>query len=359
MLAPSILTLLVGGLLGLAFGAVARWSAFCVRGAIEDVVSGERLSPRVSAYLVALAVSLVGVQALVLAGLLDAGQVIHLPSGLSLGGTILGGLMFGVGMVLAGGCGARQLVLAGGGNLRSLSVLVIFALVAYASMRGILSPLRAAIAGDTIVPMAASGREASLATLGAGALAIDATILRLILAAIVTVIAAAVVVRRPSLRGIVGGGGIGLLVVAGFLGTALLLADEFNPRPAESLSVTRGVGDSLVYLLTWTGATIDFAIAFTFGVPIGAAAVALLRGEAALAGFSSAPQMLRYATGGALMGAGGVLAAGCTIGNGLTGLAVLGPSALVAFAAIVAGAVATMLWQRRSAMPSAGTASVA
>jgi uncharacterized membrane protein YedE/YeeE len=119
MLAPSILTLLVGGLLGLAFGAVARWSAFCVRGAIEDVVSGERLSPRVSAYLVALAVSLVGVQALVLAGLLDAGQVIHLPSGLSLGGTILGGLMFGVGMVLAGGCGARQLVLAGGGNPRS------------------------------------------------------------------------------------------------------------------------------------------------------------------------------------------------------------------------------------------------
>jgi hypothetical protein len=269
------------------------------------------------------------VQALVFAGKLDLSKAVVLPTSLFWGGALLGGLMFGVGMVLTGGCGTRMLVLAGGGNLRSVVVFVVFGFVAYATIRGILAPARAAM-------MAASSINLAKQTLP---LAVGGVVL---LAAL-----AFVLWRRVPAKHLVGGALIGLLVPLGYLVTGVLGGDEFEPTTVESINVTRGGGDALIYLLTWTGSKINFGIAFVGGVPVGAAIVALVQRDFELVGFEHPADMLRYALGGALMGAGGVLALGCTVGNGLTGIASLAPTSFIALPAMVLAAAAAMKWRWR------------
>jgi uncharacterized membrane protein YedE/YeeE len=313
---------------GVAFGAVGRWSGFCLRGAVEDVLTKPN-APRARGFLLAIVVGLVAVQALVFSGHLDLSKAVVLPTSLFWGGALLGGLMFGVGMVLTGGCGTRMLVLAGGGNLRSVVVFVVFGFVAYATIRGILAPTRAAL-------MAASSVNLAKQTLP---LAVGAVVLVAALAFIFW--------RRVPLRHLVGGALIGLLVPLGYLVTGVLGGDEFEPATVESINVTRGGGDSLIYLLTWTGSKINFGIAFVGGVLVGAASMALAQRDFKLVGFEQPADMLRYALGGALMGAGGVLALGCTVGNGLTGIASLAPTSFIALPAMVLAAAATMKWRGR------------
>jgi len=313
---------------GLLFGALARWSGFCLRGAVEDVLTKPD-APRARGFLLAIVVALASVQALVLTGQLDLSKAVVLPTSLFWGGALLGGLLFGVGMVLTGGCGTRMLVLAGGGNLRSVVVFVVFGFVAYATIRGILAPMRATL-------MAASSVTLTQQTLP------------LVAGGIVLALAVTFILWRPlSTQQLIGGALIGALVPAGYLVTAVLGHDDFNPTAVESINVTRGGGDSLIYLLTWTGSKINFGIAFVAGVLIGAALVALLRREFRLEGFERPADMLRYALGGALMGVGGVLALGCTVGNGLTGIASLAPTSFIALPAMVLAAAATMKWRWR------------
>jgi uncharacterized membrane protein YedE/YeeE len=313
---------------GAAFGAVGRWSGFCLRGAVEDILTKPD-APRARGFVLAIVVGLVAVQALVFAGRLDLSKAVVLPTSLFWGGALLGGLMFGVGMVLTGGCGTRMLVLAGGGNLRSVVVFVVFGFVAYATIRGILAPTRAAM-------MAASSVNLAKQTLP------------LAVGGIVLVAALAFVLwRRVPARHLVGGALIGLLVPLGYLVTAVLGGDEFEPATVESINVTRGGGDSLIYLLTWTGSKINFGIAFVGGILVGAALMALAQRDFKLVGFERPADMLSYALGGALMGAGGVLALGCTVGNGLTGIASLAPTSFIALPAMVVAAAATMTWRGR------------
>ena len=312
--------------IGTAFGAVARWSGFCLRGAVEDALTTSN-APRLRGFLLAMVVALCGVQGLVLAGILDLSKAIALPTTLFWGGALLGGAMFGVGMVLTGGCGTRMLVLMAGGNLRSAVSFLIFALVAYATIRGILAPARSALAAVSTVSL--SKQALPLAVGGA-----------FVVAAL-----AFIVWRRVPMKHLVGGLLIGLMVPLGYLVTGVLGADEFEPAVVESINATRAAGDALVYLLTWTGAKANFGIAFVGGIIVGAAVVVALRRDFALVGFERPVDMLRYAGGAALMGVGGVLALGCSIGNGLTGVASLAPTSIVAVPAMVLAAAATMKWR--------------
>ncbi len=315
--------------IGAAFGALARWSGFCLRGAVEDALT-TRNAPRLRGFLAAMVVGLVVTQALVLLGRLDLSKAIVLPGSLFWGGALLGGAMFGVGMVLTGGCGTRLLVLAAGGNLRSVVSFVVFAFVAYATIRGLLAPVRSLLSSVSSVALP---RPALPLMVGG---------------AIVAVGIAFVVWRKVPLKHLVAGGLIGLLVPLGYLATGVLGADEFEPVQVESLNMTRAGGDALMYLLIWTGAKLNFGIAFTGGILLGAFAVAASRGELHLVGFEKPADMVRYAGGAALMGAGGVLALGCTIGNGLTGVASLAPTSVIALPAMVLAAAATMKWRWRN-----------
>jgi uncharacterized protein len=312
--------------IGAVFGALGRWSGFCLRGAVEDALT-VREAPRLRGFLLAMAVALVSVQALVLTGHLDISKAVVLPPSLFWGGALLGGAMFGVGMVMTGGCGTRMLVLAAGGNLRSVVSFIVFGFVAYATIRGILAPTRAAL-------MAASSMTLVKQTLPVA------------LGACVVIGALGFALwRRVPARHLIAGALIGLLVPAGYLATAVLGGDEFEPTTVESINVTRGGGDVLIYLLTWTGAKMSFGIAFIGGIVVGSGIVVALQRDFKLVGFERPVDMLRYALGAALMGAGGVLALGCTVGNGLTGIASLAPTSFIALPAMVLAAGATMKWR--------------
>lgn len=323
----TVAVALAAFVIGAAFGALARWSGFCLRGAVEDALTLPQ-APRLRSFLLAMAVAVAATQALVLAGHLDLSKAVILPKSLFWGGALLGGALFGVGMVLTGGCGTRLLVMAAGGNLRSVVSFLVFALVAYATIRGILAPARALLMAESSVSL-------------------DHPALPLAVGAVFAAAAVAVVLqRRVPARYLVAGALIGLLVPAGYLATTML-TDDFDPMAAESINVTRAGGDALVYLLIWTGAKINFGIAFVGGILAGAAAVVAAQGDFKLVGFDRPIDMLRYALGAALMGVGGVLALGCTIGNGLTGVASLAPTSFIAVPAMVLAAAATMKWRWR------------
>ena len=314
--------------IGAGFGALARWSGFCMRGAVEDALTTAD-APRLRGFLAAMVVALVVVQALVWTGHLDLSKAVVLPTTLFWGGALLGGVMFGVGMTLTGGCGTRLLVLSAGGNLRSVVSFLIFALVAYATIRGVLAPARSQLSNVTTIALAKQTLP-----LAAGAI-------------FVAVALAIIARRRAPARDLIAGVLIGLLVPAGYLATGVLGADDFEPVAVESVNVTRGGGDALVYLLTFTGAKLNFGIAFVAGIFVGALAVVGLKRDFKLVGFEKPADMLRYAGGAALMGAGGVLALGCTVGNGLTGVASLAPTSFVAVPAMGLAAAATMKWRWR------------
>lgn len=323
-IAVALAAFVIGGF----FGAMARWSGFCMRGAVEDALTIPE-APRLRSFLIAMAVAVVSVQALVLAGRLDLSKAILLPQSLFWGGALLGGAMFGVGMVLTGGCGTRLLVLSAGGNLRSAVSFIIFALVAYATIRGILAPARTALTSLSSISLARQTLPLAVGIIVGGLALVGA------------------LWRRVPARHLVAGVLIGLLVPAGYLATTVLGGDEFDPLPVESLNVTRAGGDSLVYLLIWTGAKINFGIAFVAGILAGAAVVVALQRDFKLVGFERPIDMLRYALGATFMGVGGVLALGCTIGNGLTGVASLAPTSFIAVPAMVLAAAVTMKWRWR------------
>jgi uncharacterized membrane protein YedE/YeeE len=319
---------LAGFAIGVGFGALARWSGFCLRGAVEDALSTPN-APRLRGFLLAMVVALIATQALVMTGRLDISKAVVLPTSLFWGGALLGGALFGIGMVLTGGCGTRMLVLAAGGNLRSVIVFLLFGLVAYATVRGVLAPTRAAM------------MNASSTALGHQTLPLAVGIVFIVAAL------AFVAWKRVPAHHLIAGALIGLLVPLGYLATAVLGGDEFDPVTVESVNVTRGGGDALVYLLTFTGAKLNFGIAFVAGIFVGALAVVALKRDFKLVGFEQPIDMLRYALGAALMGVGGVLALGCTVGNGLTGVASLAPTSFIAVPAMVLAAAATMKWRQR------------
>ena len=202
--------------------------------------------------------------------------------------------------------------------------------MAYATIRGLLAPARTFLSSVSSVKLA----QPTVPLIVGGIVALSAL--------------AFVIWRRVSPKHLIAGVLIGLLVPLGYLATGVLGADEFEPVQVESLNMTRAGGDALMYLLIWTGAKINFGIAFTGGILLGAFAVAASRGELHLVGFEQPVDFLRYAGGAALMGAGGVLALGCTIGNGLTGMASLAPTSLIALPAMVLAAAATMKWRWRN-----------
>jgi uncharacterized membrane protein YedE/YeeE len=336
------LWLAVGGLLiGGLFGAVVLATNYCAMGSLSDIHNFGDWR-RFRAWLLAAATALVGAQ------LLDAGGVVALDKSMYLGsaglnwaGHIMGGLLFGFGMVFTGGCPSRNLARAGAGDLRSLATLFVLGLVAHATIGGILAPARTAIERATTLPMDAE-RQSLGAQLGA-ALGLGPSTASLVLAA---AIAAAVLVyclRDKAFRGspvhILSGVLVGLLVVAGWALTGLAFDDmAARPVPPISLTYVRPAGDTLQWLMLYTATpTPGFGVASVLGALGGACAAALATGKFRLTTFADTGDTLRNLGGAALMGIGGVMALGCTVGQAVTGVSTLALGSFLAFAAIVAG----------------------
>lgn len=329
------LVLWLGLLIGLVFGACGQATGFCLQRGLKEYWSG-KAGYKLHAFALALAVALLGAQALDLTGRADLGKSLYMMPTYSWLLMPLGGLMFGYGMGLANGCGARALVLLGQGNLRSLIVLLCLGIAAYMTLTGVLGPLRAMLLEATSVSPSVLSAPAGWTRFIVAGLAAAALVLFALQ-------------RRDSgnrAADLAGGAIIGLLVVAGWYVTGTLGADDFDPMPVVSLTFVAPIGDFLHYAMIATGMSLRFGIAVVAGVIAGAFLMALLRRRCCLEGFESPRQMLRYVAGGLLMGTGGALAFGCSIGQGLTGLSTLSYSSMMAALSIVVGA--RLAWMRGS-----------
>ena len=352
--APALLAQYVvwGGLvLGLALGAVGQATRFCVRGAIADWV--ELRSPgRMVSWFLAVAVGAIAVQALVSAGAFDASRTIGWGERFPWLSYLVGGLLFGYGMILAGGCPQRCLVKAGSGNLKALLTLVLVAIASTMTLRGAFAPLRAN-GLDTFASTLAGSQD--LGAVLARGLAVSAGAMRWVVTLAVTagVLGLAWCVRtqlKPAHW--IGGIAVGLLVAAAFYLTGHIGYLPEHPEtlePAwlgtqskrpEGLSFAAPLAHALDLLTLWTDkATVaTFGVTLALGVLAGAFVSARLRGDFKLESFQTPRELGAHTLGALLMGFGGVTALGCSLGNGVTGLALLSGGALLATIGITAGA---------------------
>ena len=344
--------------LGALFGAVAQRTHFCTMGAVADIVNMGDWT-RMSMWLVAIATGMLGFNALVGLGLLQAKHSIYAAANWLPLSNLLGGLLFGFGMVLASGCGSKTLVRIGGGSLKALVVFAVLAIAAYATLRGIVAVARVATVDKAVVPLPAGQDLPSL--LSAAGFA-SARTLAPALAVLLALAVALFVARRPEGRRAetwLGGLGVGAAIVGGWCVTGLLghlaehpvtLEETFvgtQGARMESLTFVAPIAYTVDWLILFSDKSkvLTFGVASTLGVVAGSAAVALAQRSFRWEGFATTEDTANHLMGAVLMGIGGVTALGCTVGQGLTGISTLALGSFVALAGIVGGAVAALRYQ--------------
>lgn len=353
-------------LLAAIMGAVAQKTHFCTMGAVSDWVNmGD--TGRMRAWLLAIAVAMGGVALLEATGLVQIGTSTFPPyrtANFAWLRYVVGGLMFGLGMTLASGCGNKTILRIGAGNLKSLFVLVVIAVSAYAMVwtefygRAFHPWVNA-----TTINLATFRIESqALGDILSGVLGWEAS------AAVRAVLAGALAIGllafifadrefRSSRDNILGGVVVGVAVVGGWYITGGPMGQEWKeytemalqpPSRVEVQSFTfiSPAGDAVRYLMQPANfALINFGIVALAGILFGAFVQAAFTRTFRWEWFASGNDFGNHAVGGALMGIGGVLAMGCTIGQGITGVSTLALGSLLAFLSIVAGAAAGMKYQ--------------
>lgn len=340
--------ILWGGLLiGAVFGFIIQRTNFCTMGSLSDILSFGDWR-RFRSWLLAAAVAILGVFWIERAGIADMTNSMYVSSSLAWGGHVLGGLIFGIGMVFSGGCVSRNLVRAGSGDLRSLVVLWLIGGAAYMTIGGLFGPTRVAVVGAMTTDLSAAGiPDQRIGTLLSSLTGLAPDTAQMLA---VATIAGAILVWclmdagfRRSPPHLAAGIGIGLCVIAGWLLTALTY-DEFAANPTlASLSYVRPAGDSIDYFMRYTAFEAPgFAVTTTVGALAGAFIGAVTQRRFHLATFSDPADTLRNLFGAILMGVGGVVALGCTIGQAVTGFSTLALGSLITFVFIIIGGVIGM-----------------
>lgn len=334
----------LGLLVGVVFGIAAQRSTFCLRAATVEFARGS-LGPRVAIWLLTFSTALVWVQGAQALGWFRAADARMMAVSGSWSGAVIGGLMFGAGMVLARGCSGRLLVLAATGNLRSVIAGMVFALVAQMSLYGWLAPLRLWLAGLWVTD---GGRNLNALTM-VGLPEGGALWLGLALA----VLAVGLALRNGlGARPLVFASGVGFAVALGWVGTWTLAQISFEPVSVTSATFTGPSANTLMFFLNPNPA-LRFDIGLVPGVVLGAFLAALWGRDLAWQGYDGADAMRRSLTGAALMGFGGMLAGGCAIGAGVTGGSIMVATALLALFCMWIGAGLTDLLVDRRASRAA------
>ncbi len=359
--------LVVAGGFGTAllFGWVAARTNFCTMGALSDIVNMSHWG-RMRMWLLAVAVAIAGATALRYSGQIDLAKAVSMRPNLPWLSLLVGGLIFGVGMTLSGGCANKNLVRLGGGSVRSLVVLVFMGIASYMTLKGLFGQWRAAWLDPVRVDLGERGwTDQGLGAALSKLAGIDAGQALLAVAAACVLVLLAFVFKdarfRSNLSQVLGGIALGLLVVAGWYITGHLGFGEnpetlesvyfaTNTRTIESLSLVAPVAFTLELLMLWTDKSLhlSFGIACAGGVVVGSLVYALAARKFRWEGFASLVDLRNQLVGAVLMGFGGVTALGCTIGQALTGLSTLAIGSFLATAGIVLGSVLTLkfiAWQ--------------
>jgi len=318
--------------IGAVFGGLAQITRFCLRRAVV----GEDRKQAAGVWLTALAVAVLGTQFAVAQGVISFTDHRFMAADLPVLAIIAGGLMFGIGMVLTRGCISRLTVLTGAGNLRAALVLIVFAITAHAALKGLLAPVRTTL-GSVTLPLESAALPGN-PLIWSALIAAAALIFALRSGNRLTTLALAAL--------------IGALVPLAWVGTGFVLYDDFDPIAMQSLSFTSPAADSIFYTVASTAVSANFGAGLLGGVIVGALIAALLSGSFQWQSFTSPRQTGRYMAGAVLMGLGGVLAGGCTVGAGLAGIPTLSLAAALALASIIAGGLVA----QRALHPAAQTA---
>jgi len=331
------------------FGAIANRTHFCTMGAISDWINMGSLT-RFKVWFLAMGITLISTQIMHGSGMIDLSASIYLTTNFTWLGYLLGGFLFGIGMTLGSGCGQRTLVRVGSGNLKSLVLLLVMATTAYMTLRGLLALLRLEINNPTTVDFS----EKNLATQGIPELInhwlnINPTTITIVLTGLIGGLAVVFAFSDRNIRGnfdnMLAGIGIGALISGAWYTTGVLGFDDFDPIPLEGLSFISPVGNTLSYAMTFTGSVINFGIAVVLGMIFGSMLYSIVTGTFRVESFKDRADLTNHLIAGVLMGFGGVMSLGCTIGQGITGLSTLALGSVLALGSIVAGCAFTLKMQ--------------
>jgi uncharacterized protein len=353
----ALQTQIVWSVFALAFvlGALMQRSNFCTMGAVSDIVNMGDWT-RMRMWLCAIAVGILGTQTLAAMGWIDLSKSFYTAGKMPWLSNLVGGLLFGLGMVLASGCGSKTLVRIGGGSLKSLVVFLTLGLFAYMTMKGIFAVARVASVDQVYLDL---GKGQDLPAIF-GASAASGT--RLLIAAMVALplLVFALTGREfrraePIIASIV----IGLAVIAFWYLTGKLgyvaedpesLQERFlgtNSGKPESFSFVAPIAYTLELFMFWSDKSKLFTVGITatLGMIAGSLAISLLTKQFRWEGFRDAEDTGNHLVGAALMGVGGVTALGCTVGQGLSGVSTLAIGSFIAFAGIILGALLGFRYQ--------------
>ena len=357
---PGLTAAVLWGAFALAalFGAIAQRTHFCTMGAVADIVNMGDWT-RMRMWLLSMAVAILGFNAMVAGGWIEARHSLYAGPRLIWLSNLVGGLLFGFGMVLGSGCGSKTLVRIGGGSLKSLLVFCVLGLAAYATLRGITAVARVATV-DKVAATLPAGQD--MPSLLAQASSMPVGSMALLLGLLLGGALLAFVLLRPEGRApntLLGGVGVGAIIVAvwwlsgrwGFLPEhPVTLQEAFlatNSQRMESFSFVAPIAYTLDWLILFsdTSKLLTIGIVSTVGVVLGSAAVAVATRSFRWEGFGGAEDTANHIAGAVLMGVGGVTAVGCTIGQGISGISTLAIGSFIALGGIIAGAVGALRWQ--------------
>jgi uncharacterized membrane protein YedE/YeeE len=354
-----------GGLfIGLIFGWISQVSRYCSIGAISDLQlmgNGQRMR----LWLLSVLVAVLLVQIFIQVGLLNDEDSFYTSPRLLWLSNVFGGLLFGVGMAFASGCGSRNLVRIGEGSLKALVVFLVMGIAAFATLRGLTAVWRSQTVDRVFIDLPS---RQDLPSLLESLMGLNPETSRGLVLILVTAVALWALLRGLPGRQLtpmqwLAGGLVGLCVTAGWLLTGWLgfIAEHpetlekaylaTNTRGPESLTFVAPLSYSLELFLYYSDASqfLSFAVATVIGTVVGAAIAALRSGSFRWQGFASTQDLALHLLGATLMGIGGVVAMGCTIGHGLSGLSMLALSSVIAIVSIgLGGLLGLRLLQRLS-----------
>ncbi len=330
----SQLVAAVGLFGGLLLGLAARLGRFCTLGAIEDLLYGGS-DTRLRMWAMAIGVAVMGSFAMMEAGWLDGADSYYLSIRWMPMASIIGGLMFGYGMALCGNCGYGAIARLGGGDLRSFVIVLVMGVSTFVVMSGPLAPLRDLLfhqdAVTTETPPGLAHHAAAMTGLPLGGTGMG-------IGLGIAVFALAGRAFRHDASAVFWSVVVGLAILSGWAGTAWVAREGFDALPVVSHSFSAPVGETILYAMTGSARPMSFAVGSVAGVWIGAFAGSLIKGHFRWEACEDPRELRRQIIGAAIMGAGAVIAIGCTVGQGLTAFSVLAISAPVTCIAIFAGA---------------------
>jgi uncharacterized membrane protein YedE/YeeE len=342
----------------LILGALMQRSHFCTMGAISDIVNMGDWT-RMRMWLCAIGVAIAGTQVLGWAGFVDPGRSFYAAPAMPLLSHLVGGLMFGFGMVLASGCGSKTLLRVGGGSLKSLVVLVVLGVFAYMTMRGIFGVFRVQVLDAASVGFA-HGQDLPRLIAGGDAAAVATWRLGLGLAIGGGLIAYAFADREfrraeTSIASLgIGAAVVAVWVISGVLGYVAEAPDTLEEKfvgtssgRLEALSFVAPVAYTMELFMLWSDKSrvMTLGIAAVLGLLAGSFMHAIISRQFRWEGFQGTEDTANHLVGAALMGVGGVTAVGCTVGQGLSGVSTLAIGSFVSLGAIMLGGWAALRYQ--------------